>query len=208
VNFRGERNELQGEREMKQVDTVRERVRGRRGPSHIRNRLSLRQRRVGAAVAADPTVDRARANGAAGIQNAADGRLAPSNGTAVGTKTTRSRAIVIDPDESGRGFAADVLMLFEPGFEVVTTATIDEAAEWMQTFVPDLLVVSDALDQHETSEFVTAVLDAPRSHRCKVVSVQHAGNEQSAVAHWRHATLDEGTSLSAWLETVRRVLAG
>jgi hypothetical protein len=194
---------------MKQVDTVRERVRGRRGPSHIRNRLSLRRRRrVGAAVAADPTVDRARANGAAGIQDAIDGRLAPSNGTAVvGTKTTRSRAIVIDPDESGRGFAADVLMLFEPGFEVVTTATIDEAAEWMQTFVPDLLVVSDALDQHETSGFVTAVLDAPRSRRCKVVSVQHAGNEQSSVAHSRHAALDEGTSLSAWLETVRRVLA-
>ena len=195
---------------MKQVDAVRERVRGRRGrgPGHIRNRLSLRQRRVGVAVGADPTVDGTRADSGAAIQDTIDGRPAPSNGTrAVSPKTTRSKAIVIDPDESGRGFVADVLMLFEPGFEVVTTATIDEAAEWMQTFVPDLLVVSDALDQHETTDFVTAVLDAPRSRRCKVVSVQHAGNGQSAVAPRRHAVLDEGTSLSAWLETVRRVLA-
>jgi DNA-binding response OmpR family regulator len=102
-------------------------------------------------------------------------------------------------------FAAEALTLFEPGFEVVTVADLDEAAEWMQTFSPDLLVVSESLEQRETTNFVTGLLAAPNSRHCKVVSV---GNGEAAVVHWRHAALGRGAGLSEWLETVRYVLAG
>jgi hypothetical protein len=128
--------------------------------------------------------------------------------TTSGLKAPRPKAIVIDPDESGRVFAAEALTLFEPGFEVVTVADLDEAAEWMQTFSPDLLVVSESLEQRETTNFVTGLLTAPNSRHCKVVSVGEVGNGEAPMARWRHAALGRGAGLSEWLETVRHVLAG
>jgi predicted dehydrogenase len=131
------------------------------------------------------------------------------NGVALasGQKEGRLKAIVVDPDESGRAFVADALMSFEPGFDVVTATGVDEAAEWLETFVPDLLVVSEALDQLEAGDLVTGVLAAPASRHCKVVSVGHVGNTEAGVARWRHAALNSEAGLSEWLETIRQVLA-
>ena len=190
---------------MEQVEVVQVEAPGRtdRKSRNGRKVLSLRQLRANTAIAADTDTDGTLTNGAAESWHAVDGRATGTNHQ----KTARPKAIVIDPNESGRGFVADVLMLFEPGFDVVTVAGVEEAAEWTQTFVPDLMVVSETLEQHETSNFVATVLAAPPSRHCKVVSVGQAGNRTSAVALWRHAALDESASLSVWLFTVRSLLA-
>jgi predicted dehydrogenase len=122
-------------------------------------------------------------------------------------KAGRLKAMVIDPDESGRVFVAEALMSFEPGFDVVTVAGVDEAAEWIDTFVPDLLIVSEALDQLEAGDFITGVLAAPASRHCKVVSVRQVRNEEAGVARWHHAALNSEAGLSEWLETIHQVLA-
>ena len=190
---------------MEQVEVIRDKApgRARRKPNHIRRLLSLRQFGANGVIAAQTDTDRTLTIGAAASQHAVDGRATATNHQ----KTTRPKAIVVDPDESGRGFVADVLMLFEPGFDVVTVAGVEEAAEWTQTFVPDLMVVSEALEHDETSNFVATVLAAPPSRHCKVVSVGQTRNEAGAVAPWRHAAIEEGASLSVWLETVRHLLA-
>jgi hypothetical protein len=125
----------------------------------------------------------------------------------VGQLARKHRAIVIDPDQSNRAFVADTLMSFEPGFDVVTVAGVDEAAEWTDTFVPDLLVVSETLEQLSATDFVTGLLAESASRHCKVVSVGHIGNKDVGANRWRHASLNSEAGLSEWLETIRQVLA-
>jgi hypothetical protein len=175
--------------------------RGDRKRKRARAFFSIGQSGVGTAVAADPKRD----NEPTGVVVAARPLTDDSRETTERPKSRRPKAIVIDPDESGRVFVAEALTLFEPGFEVVTVAGVDEAAEWMQTFSPDLLVVSESLEQHEATSFVAGLLATPDSRHCKVVSV---GNGEAVMARWRHAALGRGAGLSEWLETVRYVLAG
>jgi hypothetical protein len=127
--------------------------------------------------------------------------------TTVEGEPERLKAIVIDPKESGRVFAASALTSFEPSFDVVTVAGVDEATEWIGSFVPDLLVVSEAVDQRHADDIVVAVLKTPPGSNCKIVSVGHVGGDDTALARWRHASLKYDAGLAEWLETIRYVLA-
>jgi hypothetical protein len=119
----------------------------------------------------------------------------------------RYKAIVIDPDESRRVFAADALIAFEPGFDVVTVRGLDEALEWIETFVPDLLVMSENIEQSAAEELINSVSKMPNGDRCRVVSVGRVGNGEAATAPWCHAAVSEGAGLSEWLAAVQNVFA-
>lgn len=163
-----------------------------------RGLLRFRSPRTGTAVAAGPAPDRRPGKGAIPAQNTGSNGSKPTDEV----RPARPRAMVVDPDESRRAFIANVLMLFEPGFDVVTVDGLDEATEWMQTFVPNLLVMSDTLEEGAANTFVEIVLATPTSCHSKVVSVRHGNKGESAMAHRRHATLADGASLSDWLGTV------
>ena len=77
------------------------------------------------------------------VSDATVANRSPAN-DALGSETKqRYKALVIDPDELRRILAADALMAFEPGFDVVTVPDLGEASEWIESFVPDLLVMSE-----------------------------------------------------------------
>ena len=122
-----------------------------------------------------------------------------------GDEAALLKAIVVDPAERGRVIATNALMSFEPGFDVVTVADADGAEEWMENFVPDLLVVSVALGQYEANDVVARVLTSPVSRGCRVVSVGHRQEGEAVVVRGCHAALEEGVGLSQWLKTVERV---
>jgi hypothetical protein len=189
---------------MKKGDIVRVDVPGHGGrkQSRARGLFSIGGAGAGSAVKTDPEPDGAPPSVVVGARFT-DSRQNTKNRR----RTSRPKAIVIDPDDSGRVFVAEALTLFEPGFEVVAVAGLGEAAEWMQTFSPDLLVVSESLEHNEATRFVTGLLAAPDSRHCKVVFVEQVGNGEATMAHWRHAALSQGAGLSEWLETVRYVLA-
>lgn len=116
------------------------------------------------------------------------------------------KAMVIDPSEAGRVSATHALMAFEPGFDVVSVADFEAAAEWLETFVPNVLVVSSALGRSGVAQFVAAVLAAPGGSSCRLVSVGGGGDEDLPAEHGWHAVLGEKVLMSQWLHTIRQVL--
>jgi hypothetical protein len=120
-------------------------------------------------------------------------------------KVARLNAIVVDPDEPRRVFAATALTVFEPGFDVVTVVSVHEAAEWMESFVPDLLVVSETIEQPDATNLMDAVMKSPVGRRCRVISVGHVVNGKAAITPWSHVALNEGAGLSEWLAAVHYV---
>jgi predicted dehydrogenase len=128
----------------------------------------------------------------------------PRSGSDIRRKT-RFKAMVIDSDESRRLFAANALTAFEPGFDVVTVSDVKGAHEWMQSFVPDLLVVSETIGRDATKELIDVVSRSSNDHRCRVVSVGHTGTSTGVMAPWHHIALDEGAGLSEWLDAVQQL---
>jgi hypothetical protein len=144
--------------------------------------------------------------------------LAPAAGVgvfrpAVGTRVDATqeqeaallRAMVVDPDEAGRIIATSALMAFEPGFDVVSVANVDAAGEWLENFVPDLLVVSAALESSVANQLVATVLAAPGGNTCRLISIGNVGDEDALAVHGRHASLRAGVDLSHWLHAVHQV---
>jgi predicted dehydrogenase len=119
----------------------------------------------------------------------------------------RYKALVIDPDESRRIFAADALIAFEPGFDVVTVPDLAAASEWIESFVPDLLVMSENIEHSAAKKFVDSVGELPNGGHCRVVSVRRVGNGEAVTAPWHHAAVSEGAGLSEWLAAVQHVFA-
>jgi hypothetical protein len=123
----------------------------------------------------------------------------------MGGGVTRFKAMVVDTDDSARLFAADALTNFEPGFDVVTVSDIDGAREWMQSFIPDLLIVSESIEQQSVLELIDLITQSSEDHRCRVVSVGHDEADGRAMAPWHHVTLNKGAGLAKWLTAVRYV---
>lgn len=115
------------------------------------------------------------------------------------------KAMVIDPDEAGRIIATTALMAFEPGFDVVSVADVDAAAEWLENFVPDLLVVSAAVESSVANLFVATVLATPGGSACRLISIGNVGDEDALAVHGCHAALQAGVGLSHWLYAVHQV---
>lgn len=120
-------------------------------------------------------------------------------------KVALFKAIVIDPDESRRVFAATALTAFEPGFDVVTVPDVHEAVEWMESFVPDLLVVSETIEQPDAKNLMDVVMTSPAGPSCRVISVGHAGSNGAAMKPWCHLALNAEAGLSELLAAVHEV---
>jgi hypothetical protein len=99
------------------------------------------------------------------------------------------------------------LIAFEPGFDVVTVPDLDEASEWIESFVPDLLVMSENIEQSAAKNLVDSISELPNGGHCRVVSVRRNGNGETVTAPWHHATVSEGAGLSEWLAAVQHVFA-
>ena len=132
--------------------------------------------------------------------------LTPMIGTPDGDVSTQRKAMVIDPSEHARLFAANVLTSFEPSFDVVTVATVHEAEQWLEAFPPDLLIVSDALDPQAADDFVGKVLMGSRARSCRVVSVGPDTSGSRSSPRWRNASISDDAGLSEWLDTIRYVM--
>ena len=149
-----------------------------------------------------PSVRGTTTDGIDGKETSGNDGINGIGGAAVG----RFRALVIDPDESRRRFAASALATFEPGFEVVTVQDVEGASEWLESFCPDLLVVSAAIDSLAVDRLMDSIRNSARVGRCKVVLVGSNGNDESKLASWHDVALSEGAALAEWLSAVQYVL--
>lgn len=77
------------------------------------------------------------------------------------------RALVVDRDETFLAFAAEALHSFRPGFDVATARSAEQAAEWLDTFSPDLLLMGSDDDALEV--FARDLLLDRRTRDCQVV---------------------------------------
>jgi predicted dehydrogenase len=117
----------------------------------------------------------------------------------------RRRALVIDPSQDNRAFLTEALTSFEPGFKVVTVANPGQAAEWMSSFTPDLVVVGSPAEGHgddDVVRFVDRLLSTPDSRHSRVISF---GRPDGAGTPGSHAVVPAGAGLSDLLRTVRRL---
>jgi predicted dehydrogenase/CheY-like chemotaxis protein len=117
----------------------------------------------------------------------------------------RRRALVIDPSQDNRAYLTEALTSFEPGFKVVTVASPGQAAEWMSSFTPDLVVVGNTADGHSDDEvvrFVDRLLSTPDSRHSRVVSF---GRGEGAGIPGSHAVVLADAGLSDLLRTIRRL---
>ena len=117
----------------------------------------------------------------------------------------RRRALVIDPSQDNRAYLTEALTSFEPGFKVVTVANPGQAAEWMSSFTPDLVVVGNTAGGHgddEVVRFVDRLLSTPDSRHSRVVSF---GRGEGAGIPGSHAVVPADAGLSDLLRTIRRL---
>jgi predicted dehydrogenase len=119
----------------------------------------------------------------------------------------RYNAMVVDPDESRRLFATDALIAFEPGFDVVTVPDLDEASEWIESFIPDLLVMSENIEQSAAEKLINSVSELSKGRHCRVLSIRRAGNGEATTVSSHHTAVSEDAGLSEWLAAVQHMFA-
>ncbi len=56
-----------------------------------------------------------------------------------------ARALVVDRDQETLAFAAEALSSFTPGLEVATARDLHQAGAWVESFRPQIILVSEAL---------------------------------------------------------------
>lgn len=95
----------------------------------------------------------------------------PAKGGSVNrsVRTPRPRALIVDADESFLAFAAEALHSFRPGFEVATAHDLAQAAEWLDTFYPDLLLLGSDADRADVAAFAERLRDDERTRRCRIL---------------------------------------
>lgn len=84
---------------------------------------------------------------------------------------SRRRALIVDGDEAQLAFAAEALSSFRPGFDVATARDLGQAAEWLDTFPPDLLLLDLDLPGEAAERFTDRVRANPRTRNCKILEI-------------------------------------
>ncbi len=120
----------------------------------------------------------------------------------------RKKALVVDEDAGVLAFAAEALNSFRPGFDVATARSVDEAAAWLDTFFPDLLLLG--LDPASSAEDLAVALrsDSRTSHCQIIVMAQNPATEIRLNPVWvgAQAVLAKPIGLKTLLTTVRRLI--
>ncbi len=120
-------------------------------------------------------------------------------------RPTRRRAVVVDADQATRAFVADALTTFEPGFDVATAATVEDALEWVESFHPHLVV----FNQDSTANphaILDDLMSRPDGRHCRIVTLG-GGAGDSRLSEWRHGALNADVTLNDLLAAVRSVFA-
>lgn len=114
----------------------------------------------------------------------------------------RRKALIVDGDEAHLAFAAEALSSFRPGFDVATARDLGQAAEWLDTFHPDLLLLDLDLPGDAADRFTDRLRGNPRTRNCKILGV---GVERAE--GWRAETiLPRPLHLKTLLSTVQKLI--
>lgn len=122
-------------------------------------------------------------------------------------RLTNRKALVVDRDQETLSLTAEALHSFAPGFDVATASDPGQAIAWLETFHPDILLMSASSAIFEAGKLAARVRADERTRHCKIIVVSNTvlgeGHRQSENAD---ATLVKPLKLPLLLQTVRRVL--
>ena len=122
---------------------------------------------------------------------------------------TRPKALVVDADDAIRGFAAEALNSFAPGFDVATARDPRQALAWIDKFPPDLLMIDLRFDSDGVSTLRERLRTDARTGDCRIVVLSSLSADDPRVESARlesDAVLIKPVGLPFLLETVRRVM--
>jgi len=118
-------------------------------------------------------------------------------------------ALVLDDDEENLAFLSMALSSFVPGFEVATARNLNAATQWMETFVPDLVIVDAKFVRGDGREFAAGLRRDPRTRLSKVLVMLDRVTAQSDLdpqLTWIEAALSKPLGLQQLLASVRELL--
>ena len=121
----------------------------------------------------------------------------------------RFRALVVDDDPEILAFAAEALNSFAPGFDVATARDPQQAAAWLETFQPDLLVTELKFAGEGTGGLPDRLRADPKTRFCRVLVTSSLAPGDPRVERARleaDAVLVKPIGLPFLLETIRRVM--
>lgn len=93
------------------------------------------------------------------------GSLPPSGGRNGKTAAAngRYRVLLLGSDPQLLGFITRALDAFQPGFDVITARTPEEASHWMETFAPEVIILDEdlAADQADRIQWLESMNSTP-----------------------------------------------
>lgn len=111
------------------------------------------------------------------------------------------RALVVNPDEGFLAFAAEALHSFRPGFEVATARDAEQANEWLDTFLPDLLLLGLDPAEAATEALRERITGNERTAECRILDLSSTDSIEST-----NNAPTPRTSLPVLLRTVRSAI--
>ena len=127
----------------------------------------------------------------------------------MGDRLTNRKALVVDRDQDTLSLTAEALHSFAPGFEVATANDPGQAIAWLETFHPDILLVSESYAASDDGTLAARVRADERTRHCKIIVVSEAivgegGARRRPVD--ADAILVKPLKLPVLLQTIRKVL--
>ena len=89
-------------------------------------------------------------------------------------RLTNRKALVVDRDQETLSLTAKALHSFASGFDVVTANDPGQAIAWLETFHPDILLVSESCAISEDGMLAARVRADERSQHRKIIVVSDA----------------------------------
>lgn len=119
------------------------------------------------------------------------------------------RALVVDPDPELLAFAATALGSFRPGFDVATARSIEDAAAWLETFYPDLLILAVDRLGDNVDGFMLSLRSDRRTSTCSIIALADRPSDELRLNPARvraDALLARPIGLRSLLGVVRRLM--
>jgi DNA-binding response OmpR family regulator len=117
--------------------------------------------------------------------------------------------MVVDQDAASLSLTAEALHSFAPGFDVATANDAGQAIAWLETFHPDILLMSQSFAVSDEGILAARVRGDERTRHCKIIVVSDADPGEDKVglrSDGADATLVKPLNLPLLLQTVRKVL--
>jgi CheY-like chemotaxis protein len=127
----------------------------------------------------------------------------------MGDQFTNRKALVVDRDQETISLIAEALHSFAPGFDVATANDPGQAIAWLESFHPDILLVSESYAASDDGTLAARVRADERTRHCKIIVVSEAilgEDEAGKRRNGAHAILVKPLKLPVLLQTIRKVL--